>query len=381
MKKEYPKFKRGEVERYFSELPKKEQTEIEDYVRYRQARGITSNNPLMDLRRHVIQLRFIFGEPISKLTLKDLREYLALLTRAKLKEHTKNDIKVNIKNFLKYKFKDWSQRFTELEDIRLSSNTRNEEKLNSKTILKKEDIETLMKNESKMFWKAFFITQYEAGLRTKETRLLKWDDIKFNVDGEISEILIFATKTKKARPVFVKEATHYLKLLKEQQERTEEKGVYVFHSKSDLNKPIDRNSISVWMRGLSKKCGIHCWNYLLRHSRATELYRLAKQGKIAKDTALAFMGHSADMSEVYTHLDESEIKKMLKDQVYKLEELPPKEKREFEEKLEELSKKQESLQAELESRKDYDSVLNDLLSLPQVQEILKRKKKLGVVGK
>jgi len=375
MKKEYPKFKRGEVEIYFSELPKKEQTEIEDYVKYRQARGITSNNPLMDLRRHVIQLRFIFGESISKLTLNDLREYLALLTRAKLKEHTKNDIKVNIKNFLKYKFKDWSQRFTELEDIRLSSNTRNEEKLNSKTILKKEDIETLMKNESKMFWKAFFITQYEAGLRTKETRLLKWDDIKFNVDGEISEIIIFATKTKKARPVFVKEATHYLKLLKEQQERTEEKGVYVFHSKSDLNKPIDRNSISVWMRGLSKKCGIGCWNYLLRHSRATELYRLAKQGKIAKDTALAFMGHSADMSDVYTHLDESEIKKMLKDQVYKLEELPPKEKREFEEKLEEQGKQIDILRIEIEKRRQFDPILDQL-----VEDMLK-KKKLEVKGK
>ena len=200
MLKEYPKFERGEAEAFFNRLSKQEKQELEDYVKYRQARGITTDNPLNEARRHVIHLRYILKEKIDNLDLKKLREYLALLTATKnLSAHTKNDIKINIKNFIKWKFKDWSNRFDELEDIRLVANPRNEEKLNAKTILKKEDIEDIMKHEPKMFWKAFFITQYEAGLRTKETRLLKWDDIKFNVDGEISEILIFATKTKKTR--------------------------------------------------------------------------------------------------------------------------------------------------------------------------------------
>lgn len=351
MLKEYPNFERGEIDKFYDQLSKAEKQELEDYTKYRQARGISTENPLLEARRHVIHLRYILQEKLDKLDLKKLREYLALLTSAKnLSPHTKNDIKINIKNFLRWKFKDWSIKFNELEDIKLTANPRNEEKLNAKTILKKEDIEDIMKHEPKVFWKAFFITQYEGGLRTKETRLLKWSDIQFNVDGEISELNIYATKTKKARPIFVKEATHYLKLLKQEQENLENKGVYVFHAITDINKPINRSNVSKWMRILSKKAGRYCWNYLLRHSRATELYRLAKQGKIAKDTALAFMGHSADMSEVYTHLDESEIKKMLKDQVYKLEELPPEQKRDFEIKLAEQGKELEDLRKEFSSK-------------------------------
>lgn len=376
MKDKYPKFEQGQIEKVFSKLSKNEKEDLKDYVAYRQARGITTQNPLKESRRHVIQLRFILEKPINQMSLKDLRSYLALLSETNnLMPHTKNDIKINIKNFLKWKFKDWSARFGNLEDIRLSSNIRNEEKLNSKTMLKKEDIEKFMKNETKMYWKAFFITQYEAGLRTKEVRLLKWSDIKFNVDGEISEVNIFATKTKRARPTYVQEATHYLKLLKEQQENKEEKGVYIFHSKSDLNKPIDKNSVARWMRDLSKKTGINCWNYLLRHSRATEVYRLAKQGKISKDIALSFMGHSEDMSHLYTHLDEREIKEMLKNQIYKLEDLPPERKAELEKEIETLQKKVKRVpEMEQEIRKIREDMFKVITDLQKENEKLKYKK-------
>jgi integrase len=362
MLKEYPEFDRGETEAYFLKLTKQERQEIEEYEKYRQARGVSAENSLKEIKRHIVHLRFILNEKFENLDLKKLREYLALLNSAKeLSPHTKNDMKINIKNFLRWKFKDWSKRFNELEDIRLTSNPRNEEKLNAKTILKKEDIEDIMKHETEMFWKAFFITQYEGGLRTKETRFLKWSDIKFNVDDNISEINIYATKTKKARPIFVQEATFYLKKLKEEQENTKTKGVYIFHSKTDINNPVGRSVISKWMRNLSKISGKYCWNYLLRHSRATELYRLAKQNKIAKDTAIEFMGHSKDMSKVYTHLDDKEIKEMLKNQVYKLEDLPEEKKIELQKQIEELKKENKSLQENFKDiKRDFEAIKKGL---------------------
>ena len=349
----YPIYKRGELNKIFDSLSSKEKKEIGEYLEYRQARGVNSKNKIGDIQRHIVQIRDTLNKSFNTFNLKDLRSFLALLNSSERLDHTKNDIKSNLKNFLKWKFKDWSDRFSDLEDIRLTTNVRNEEKINSKNLLKKEDIEKLMKTETKMFFKAFFMTQYEGALRTKEVRLLKKSDIKFKVDGDISEVNIYATKTKKARTIFLKDATYYLEKLLEEQKNNDDKGIYIFHSIRDPNKPIDKATISHWMRRLSKKAlGREIWCYLLRHSRGTELYRLAKQGKIAKDTAIQFMGHSEDMSSFYTHLDQTEVKKMLKEQIYKLEDMPEEKKHELELEIKKFKEEVETLKENSISKKD-----------------------------
>jgi integrase len=199
--------------------------------------------------------------------------------------------------------------------------------------------------------------------------MLKWEDMKFNVDGDISEINIYATKTKKARPVFVKEATFYLKKLKEEQENLEKKGVYVFNSRKDINQPVCKTNVSVWFRELTKRTlGRVGWNYLLRHSRATELYKLARENKIARDTATQFMGHSKDMSYIYEHLDKSKIKEMLKNQVYNLEDLPPETKAE-------LEKEVDDLQEQVKSLKDTDHLFAEKMA--KFLEVFKSNPKLA----
>jgi integrase len=348
MLKEYPEFKRREIEEFYKTISKKEKGMLDDYLIYRKARGLISEEKIKDTRRYVLHIRCILQKELKEMELKDLRNLLAIINNSRLSDYVKNTIKTDLKNFLKYLFPDWSLRFSNLEDIKLISNPRNEKKINSQTLFQKEDIEKLMKHETKMLWKAFLITQYEGGLRTKETRFLKWEDITFNVDGDISEITIYATKTKKTRPVFVKEATYYLNKVKEEQEHLKQKSIFVFHSVKDINIPIDKHNVSIWFRSLTKKAlGREGWNYLLRHSRATELYRLAKHNKIAKDTAVGFMGHSEDMSKVYEHFDEKEIKEMLKNQVYKLEDLPEEKKTELEKEINELKKVSSTQQDEI----------------------------------
>lgn len=339
MLKEYPKFKRGEIWGFHDKLSSSEKKLLEDYITYRKARGVSAERDLLDIKRYILQLRYILQKDLRKINLNEVRQITAIINTSWLKNEVKNGLKIDFKNFLKYAFLDWSMRFADLQDIKQSSKSRNEERINAQTIFTKQDIEKLMKHETKIFWKAFLITQYEAGLRTIECRTLKWDSIKFNIDGDISEIGIYATKTSKARTIFVKEATFYLQKLKEEQENTGMKSIYVFPSKSKKNMPIDKNSVSSWFRNLTKKAlGREGWNYLLRHSRATELYRLADENKISKETAIRFMGHSSDMSKTYTHLDKQEIKNMLKNQVYKLEELPEEKKHELEKEISELKK-------------------------------------------
>jgi len=337
MLKEYPKFRPMEIEEFYAKLPQNEKEMLKDYLAYRKARGITTETTISDIRRYVLHMRYILEKDIRKMDLREMRNLLAVINTSWLSGYAKNDLKTDLKNLLKYLFTDWSSKFANLEDIRLASNVRNEKKLNSQALFQQKDIEKIMTHETSMFWKAFFLTQYEGGLRTQEVRFMKWQDISFNVDGDISEISIYASKTKKSRTIFVKDATFYLMKLQTEQENMKQKGLYIFHAKKDTNKPITKSAVAMWFRTITKKAlGRQGWNYLLRHSRATELYRLAKQGKIAKDTAIEFMGHSEDMSKVYSHFDKKEIKEMLKNQVYKLEDLPEEKKHELEKEIAEL---------------------------------------------
>lgn len=327
MLKEYPKFKRGEVEEIYNNLSSKEKTLLKEYLEYRQARGITSKTRLQDVRRFIIQLKRIIQKDYDALNLQDLRAFLVLLNKSSMSDFYKNNVKADMKNFLKYVFKDWSLRFSDFDDLKFNRKKRNEKKINSSSVISKNEVDKLIKHETKVYWKCFLLLQYEGGLRTKEARTIKWSDISFQ-DDDITEINIFATKTKRARTIFVKETTHYLKLLKEEQENTGIKSVYVFPSKSNPNKPIIKSTVNMWFRKLTQRVlGVKKWNYLLRHSRATELYRLAKQNKIAKDTAIEFMGHSEDMSSSYTHLDKQDVEKMLREQVYHIKDDLPQEKK------------------------------------------------------
>ncbi len=339
MLKSYPKLKKGKVEDIYKNIPSSEKKKIGEYLTYRRARGLNSEDKVKDVRRYILHLRHILQKDFKKITLKDYRNILAIINNSKLSSNTKNHIKVDFKNFLKFLFPDWSSKFYGFEDIRLDS-SRNEEKINSKTIYSREDINKLIKHEPKLFWKTLLLVQYEGGLRTIEVRTLKWENISFNVDEGLSEVSVYSTKTKQNRAIFVKDSTPLLKRLKEEQENEGNKGIYVFNSKKNKNLPVTKYAVSVWFRRLSKRVlGKEGWLYLLRHSRATELYKLADENKISKDTAIRFMGHSKDMTRVYTHLDKQKVLEMLKNQVYKEQDLTPQEKdriKELEKEIEEL---------------------------------------------
>lgn len=321
-----------DVNKEHGKLPNIEKKELEDYLNYRKSRGLNSDTKIKDVSSGIVRLRVAAGKPLKKLDIKQVMHLASLIKSSSYGDYSKNEALTNLKRYVK-----WinpKMNVSALEDIRLVKKPVRKREINSNIIPTKEEIEKLVKHEPNMFWKAFIFTQYESGLRTKETRYLKWKDIEFDIDEDISEINIFSTKTKKQRTTYVKEATFYLKKLEEEQRNTETKGEYIFHSLSNINIPVNRAAISLHMTRLSKKVlGRNCWNYLLRHKRGNELYQLVKQGKISMDTALAFMGHSKEMSPVYTHDQKEEVKKMLREQIYHIEDLPPEKKADYEMRL------------------------------------------------
>lgn len=331
-------FKRGESEKLFNKLAPKEKQEINDYVKYV---SITSKSQrrLDNNKRSLLTFRKAIGKPLSNTTLKDLRDFLALLNNSERTQSSRNELKHTIKRFLKWKFKDWSERFDNLSDIKLVMKM-NEEKINSNTLLTKEDVETIVKAEPRLLWKAFFMTLYESGLRPIEVRTLLWKNIKFNVDkDDISEINIFASKTSKARSVYVKESTFYLKKLKEQS-KTE----LVFPSPRDKTKPMGKELPAMWLKRISKKVlGRQVYPYILRHSRATELYTNAN---IPDKMVQKFLGHSKSMGDVYTHLSNKDIKEAVSKTIYKTEDIPEEKKHALELKIEKMQQAQD-IQGEL----------------------------------
>jgi len=71
------------------------------------------------------------------------------------------------------------------------------------------------------------------------------------------------------------------------------------------------------------------------------------------------MGHSEDMSATYTNLDKEDVEKMLKDQVYNIEEMPEERKHELEIELDGQKKQTTDLQKKvLELTEKIDGLLD-----------------------
>jgi len=328
---------------YFN-LSLKEKQIIDDFVKYV---SITSSSQkrLENNKRTLTTFRYVVQKNFNDINLKDLRDYLGLLKSSKNTNATQNEYKASIKRFLRWKFKDWSDRFQNLEDIKLHF-ALNEERINAETLVSKEDIEKIVQEEKKTYWKAFFLTLYESGLRPVELRNLNWKNIKFNVDGNISEINVFATKTHKARSVYVSEATFYLQKLKEK--RKDFTNPLVFPSLRDPSMPVSKGVLSLWLTNISKRVlGRAIFPYILRHSRATELYTNAS---ISDAVAQKFLGHSKSMKDVYTHLSNKDVKEAVGKTIYKFEDIAPEEKHELQEKIERLEKQNNEMAKKWESK-------------------------------
>lgn len=320
-----PRFKRGDSQRHYSKFPKSEREAIDGFIKYVSITS-KSNRRLSNNKLSLITFRKFVNKPFEKVTLEDLRDFLALLNNSDRTESSRNELKHTIKRFLKWKFKNWSERFNSLEDIKLKMGM-NEEKINSETLLKKKDVDDIMNEEKSLFWKTFFITLYESGLRPIELRTLLWKKIDFDVDDDISEIHIFATKTHKARSVFVKEGTYWLKRLKEESDSD-----LVFPSVRDKTKPLGKELPAVWLKRISEKVlGRPVYPYILRHSRANELY---KSAEISDKTAQKFLGHKKSMSDIYSHLSSDDVKEAMAKTIYKKKQvLTKKKEKELEDKI------------------------------------------------
>lgn len=347
MLQEYPKrYAKGELEFVFENLDSSTRKRIEGFLSY--CKITAGERKISDIKRNITQFFHIVGCPHGQLSLAHLREFLGLLNYSNREKYTKNGIKSSVKRFIIWNYKNWSKRFEDLRDIKLEAPF-NHKKVNEGTILKKEDIEKVMNTEIDLVIRTFFITLYESGVRPQELRMLEWKSCKLESDGEISVLHVYSTKTQRARPVYVKEATRYLKRL-----RVTSSTEYVFPSIEKPGQCISKPTACRWIKIIGKAgLGRDIFPYLLRHSRATELY-----GELPSKIAQKFLDHKQDMSELYSHLSSDQVKKKLLETVYKTEDLPSKSKAQYEARIALLESDIAKLKAQLDQWEEkIDSIL------------------------
>ncbi len=298
--------------------------------------------------RELLRFRVIVRKPLNKLEIKDLQNFITLLNSCDFAEYTKEKIKSFIHTFLKWYYKDWSVRFDNFEDIKYNSQAERKKRITSENVLSKEDIEKIMKTEPKLFWKTFFILQYEGAFRTGEVRKLKWSDVNLDKGDGFVYVEVSSKKNsrrrEKRRELPLKESLYYLQELKKQQKTQGIKTEWVFPSPLNPNKHISK-AVNLWFSKLTQKAlGRKINPYLLRHTRGTELKQLVLDGKMSKDNAIKFMGHSEEMfDKIYSHIDDDLIRELMKKQIYNFEYMPKEKKHKLEKEMEALKKQTRSL--------------------------------------
>jgi DNA-binding transcriptional MerR regulator len=114
----------------------------------------------------------------------------------------------------------------------------------------------------------------------------------------------------------------------------------------DNTRPINKENCSMWLGRISEKVlGRKVYPYILRHSRATELYTNAS---IPDKLAQKFLGHSSSMSDVYTHLSNKDVKEVLAKTIYETEDIAPEKKAELQKELDEMKKEQAEMKSNME---------------------------------
>lgn len=358
----------------FNKLRKADRLTLDDFERY----CLISANAVRAKKYKTNVLRFLLmaEKKADDINLEDLREFLVILKKSDFSDYYKNDTKGYIQRFLKWHFKDWSERFDNFDDIKYNSDAQRKVPITDKDIPTKKEVEKLVKAEPAIYWKAFLISQYEGALRTLECRKMKWDEIDME-DPELYWLDVFSKKNKNstykeriAPPLY--QAVYFLNELKEWQKENGIKSPYVFPSNRDPSKYISSSSVNKWFSRLTKKVlGKSLHNYLLRHGKGEELHKLVRENKLSEDNAVQMMGHSKKMfNKTYSHANKQEVKRVLKKQVLDVDYIAPDKKHQLEKDIEQHSMKIIELEEKIEDMQKFGTIANNLFEDKNLQKAL-----------
>lgn len=340
---------------------KKKDNTIHEYLEFKRL-SVNSKRKLKDIERYIS--RFLKVINVQNPTEKELIKFINSLNIYKTR--TKNDLKVLIKNFVKWKYPDYSARFRNLD--RICKTEKGSDVYRPEQHITKEDIEKLVIEEKEPKWKAYISILFYSGSRPQEICNLKWKDLTFDNDGCF--IKIYSGKHKNYFDKFVPDnVVFYLNKIKNNNSD------YVFPSPKNKNKPITESAVYYRISQLSKNVLNKKVNpYLIRHSIATILYNddaIPDKRVVARQ-----MGHSEKMRKVYDTPTRKVIEQKLKKIWIRTEELPQEKKDLILELQKKIEQNQTNTQTAIKVMEELrDNVLDVIGNLPE-KELVKLMPKL-----
>lgn len=334
MKTEYPYYKLGEIQEVYKVLSKKEKDVLADFLK---KCSITAGEKKVEkIKRLILQLRDVTEKPITELNKEDVDSYLVVLSKSKKSYWTKDELKVYIKQFLKWYYKNLEM----VENFKAEGKKGlNPQKITENNLITEEEVESMLRYAESFKEKCYLLLSFQTGARPQELLDLKWRDIKF--EDKYADITLFSTKTKQSRTFPVVEKTkNALWEWKQHYSFTDVKPQdYVFPSRW-RDRPMTTAGANKMLRRMATASGLDkdVWNYLFRHSRATKLYEELPQQIVEK-----LMGHK-NMAGVYAHISSKKAREVMLNKIYKIEELTEGEKekmKRLETEIEELKQRQE----------------------------------------
>jgi len=320
MKEQYPTYKKGELQAIEKKLSPKNKVILLDFAK--QCLINAGESKVTKIKRHIIQFYDVVEKNLYDITKEDVDGFLVVLNQSNRKPYTRKEIKVYLKKFLKWYYKDLEM----IENIKAENITElNSEKYNDNSLITEEDMEKLLRHAESYKEKAFLFLIFETGARPQELINLKWGDIKF--DDNTADITLYSGKTRKSRIFPVHKAKDYLWDWKQNYSYPDVKNSdWVFPSRW-RERNITSVGLNKMLRRLSKEAGLNkdIWNYLFRHTRATRLYEELPQQIVEK-----LMGHK-NMAQIYAHISSKKAKEKMLNQIYKIEKQTPLDKKELKE--------------------------------------------------
>jgi len=277
----------------------KKQKIIKDYITFR-AIECKNTDAINNYERYIT--RFLKGakDDLSNLDETYLTKYVNKISN-EFSQKTLNNIKPLFKNFIKWKFPDYSLKFRNLDKICKTKKAASSYQAGQ--MLKESDIKKIAEAENDLFWKTFWLVFFYGGFRGIDCIRLKWDMFSFEKDGSII-IKAFIGKNQK---------TFYKSLPAEvtpiiQRWRDVNSSEWVFPSPNS-DKPIHCKTPNKRLERISKKAlGYSINPYTIRHSLGSIKYNQGQDEDIIADQ----MGHNKSMKETYLHLNEEELIKRAK---------------------------------------------------------------------
>lgn len=342
MLKEYPQFKRGEIQTIREKFPKATKDFLKEYFNYRKATGLKD---LSNLERYVCHIRHIIQKPFNEF--EEYNNHVQLVNIIKdssLSNGVKFNILIDLNNLFEYVFPVMWKRENKFRELYIGK--KGKKKLifvkpafNESDLPTNEEINKILQSENNLSWKTFILLLAGTGARQAEIRFIENKNIKFDSDGT-SRIEIWMTKVDKSKNVFPDvKTTNYIQKLQEELKNSDKFGKYLFPSiyKKD-GSPMTRSNVCDRIGDLSEKAiGRRITPHKFRHKKATEYYILVKEGKISEDTALKLLGHGKSMMDIYDHTPKEEEIAILKKQSFNPE-IPKDERDKLEKKIEALEK-------------------------------------------